>query len=130
MARTGGPRVSSRWSNSVSSEGSAPSRESSSRRRRNWRAAAGLSPPATCRRISARWASSSAGSSPSTSSQRPSERITARRRSRSRARAKCPLLVEVIGQQLATVGGIVAAVEALDVGAHLRVRGELHHSAV
>ena len=46
-ARTAGPRVSSRWSASVSSEGSAPSRESSSRSRRNWRAAAGLSPLAS-----------------------------------------------------------------------------------
>ena len=116
--------MSSRWSASVSSEGSAPSRESSSRSSRNWRAAAGLSPLATLRRMSARWASSSAASSRSTSSQRPSERITASRRSRSRrARSESPLLVGLVGQQLAPVGGIVAALEALDVGASPRRPG-------
>ena len=45
-----------------------------------------------------------------------------------RARAERPLLVEVVGQQLAAVGGIVTIFEALDVGGHLRVRGKLHHS--
>ena len=46
-----------------------------------------------------------------------------------RARAESPLLVRLVGQQLAAVGGVVAALEALDVGAHLGVRGELDHSA-
>ena len=46
-----------------------------------------------------------------------------------RARAERPLLVELVGQQLAAVGGIVAALEALDVGRHLGGRGELDHAA-
>ena len=40
-------------------------------------------------------------------------------------RAKSPLLVGRVGQQLAAVGGVVAALEALDVGGHLGGRGEL-----
>ena len=46
-----------------------------------------------------------------------------------RARAEGPLLVRLVGQQLAAVGGIVAALEALDVRGHLGGRGELDHSA-
>ena len=46
-----------------------------------------------------------------------------------RARAESPLLVGVVGQQLAAIRGVVTALEALDVGAHLGGRGELHHSA-
>ena len=37
-----------------------------------------------------------------------------------------PLRVELVGQQLAAVGGVVAALEALDVGGHLGGRGELY----
>ena len=46
-----------------------------------------------------------------------------------RARAERPLLVGLVGQQLAAVGGIVAVLEALNIGGHLGVRGELDHSA-
>ena len=46
-----------------------------------------------------------------------------------RARAESPLLIGLVGQQLAAVGGVVATLEALDVGAHLGGRGELDHSA-
>ena len=45
-----------------------------------------------------------------------------------RARAESPLLIRLIGQQLAAIGGVVATLEALDVGAHLGGRGELDHS--
>ena len=68
--------------------------------------------------MSARWASSSAGSSRSTSSQRPSRQQRELALAQSLARAKCPLLVALVGQQLTAIGGIVAALEAFDVGRH------------
>ena len=46
-----------------------------------------------------------------------------------RAGAEGPLLVWLVGQQLAAVGGIVAALEALDVGGYLGGGGELDDSA-
>ena len=46
-----------------------------------------------------------------------------------RARGEQPLLVGLVGQQLAAVGRIVAGLEALDIGGHLSGRRELHHSA-
>jgi pimeloyl-ACP methyl ester carboxylesterase/DNA-binding CsgD family transcriptional regulator len=46
-----------------------------------------------------------------------------------RARAEGPLLVRLVGQQLAPVGGIVTALEALDVRGHLGGRAELDQSA-
>ena len=46
-----------------------------------------------------------------------------------RARAESPLLVRLVGQQLAAVGRVVAALETLDVDGHLGVRGELDHPA-
>jgi hypothetical protein len=46
-----------------------------------------------------------------------------------RPRAEGPLLVGLVGQQLAAVRGIVAALEALDVRGHLGGRGELDQSA-
>ena len=45
------------------------------------------------------------------------------------ARAKCPLLVALVGQQLTAIGGIVAALEAFDVGRHLGSGGELDDPA-
>ncbi len=46
-----------------------------------------------------------------------------------RARGECPFLVGRVGQQLAAVRGVIAALEALDVGAHLGGRGELDQTA-
>ena len=46
-----------------------------------------------------------------------------------RARAESPLLVRLVGQQLAAVGRVLAGLEALDVGGHLGGRGELDHPA-
>jgi len=46
-----------------------------------------------------------------------------------RARAKSPLLVTLVGQQLAAVRGFVAALKPPDVGDHLRGRCELDHPA-
>ena len=79
--------------------------------------------------MSARWASSSAGSSRSTLL--PAALGAQHREAalaQPRARAERPLLVGLVGQQLAAVGGVVAALEALDVGRHLGGRGELDHA--
>ena len=46
-----------------------------------------------------------------------------------RAWAEQPLLVALVGQQFAAVGGIVSGLEALDIGRYLGGRRELHHSA-
>jgi hypothetical protein len=46
-----------------------------------------------------------------------------------RARPEGPLLVGLVGQQLAAVGGVVATLEALDVDGDLGPRGQRDHSA-
>jgi hypothetical protein len=45
-----------------------------------------------------------------------------------RPRRERPGRVGIVRQELAAVGRVVPALEALDVGRHLRLRGELHHA--
>ena len=46
-----------------------------------------------------------------------------------RSRTLSPLFISVVGEQIAAVGGVVAALEALDIRDHLGIRRERDHTA-